>query len=601
MSTSYLEEPPLPELRLPARLARQGQPWWNPQLSFSPPTARYRRPEPQIAAAAVERRWPSRVIENAPLWCSVDLRDGNQALPNPMDPTRKSKLFALLVAMGFKEIEVGYPSASATDFDFVRQLVERDLIPDDVTISVFTPARAELIDRTFESLAGVRNAIVHLCNATAPEWRKVVFALDEERITQLALDAAERVLRGADRMPSAAVRFEYSPEAFNLTEPEFALALCNAVAARWCATPDRPVTLNLPSTVEVDTPNVYADQIEWMHRNLDNRGSIILSVHPHNDRGTAVASAELAMMAGADRVEGTLFGNGERTGNVCLVTLALNLLTRGIDPQLDFSDIDGIRRVVEWCTQMPVHDRHPYSGNLVYTAFSGTHQDAIKKGFDALEQAALKAGTAPGEQPWRVPYLPIDPQDLGRSYEAVVRINSQSGKGGIAYVLKTVFRLELPRPLQAELSEAVQKISDARGQEVGPKLLWEVFAEEYLKTDDYLRVTDHSGHPDDGDDRVCVHVLYTVDGREIHGEGAGIDQLSAFKVAMAQCGIQIETADVITQAARAEECGEIAAYSRVVTERGATWGAGLADNIGDAVLRALTSSVNRALRGSRTF
>jgi 2-isopropylmalate synthase len=589
----------MPELRRPAGPVRQDQAWWNTQLGSSAPVSRYQRADAESAAAASVRQWPSRSIENAPLWCSVDLRDGNQALPSPMNPTRKSKIFALLVGMGFKEIEVGYPSASAADFDFVRHLIERELIPDDVTISVFAPARPELIDRTFESLVGARRAMVNLCNATAPAWRRVVFSLTQEGVTRLALDAAERVLRGADRMSAADMRFEYTPETFNLTEPEFALELCDAVATRWCASPDRPVTLNLPTTIETDTPNVFADQIEWMHRNLDNRDSIILSVHPHNDRGTAVASAELAIMAGADRVEGTLFGSGERTGNVCLVTLALNLFTRGVDPQLDFSDIDGIRRVVEWCTQMPVHERHPYGGGLVYTAFSGTHQDAIKKGFDALEEAALQAGTAVNDHPWGVPYLPVDPHDLGRSYEAIVRINSQSGKGGIAYVLKSVFHLELPRPLQVELSGAVQKISDAQGKEVDSKLLWEVFAEEYLTSHHPLRVTACASTCGDGDDRVRVSVVYAVDGREIRRDGVGPDQLSALRTALARCGLRIESSEMITQATRARERGEIAAYCRAVTEHGAAWGVGLAGNADEAARCALLSAVNRILDTTR--
>ena len=456
-------------LRTPSGLVRAGQPWWNPQRTSSMPTERYIRAGSRLPEELADRGWPARTVGHAPLWCSVDLRDGNQALASPMDARRKGAMFDLLVRMGFKEIEVGYPSASDTDFAFVRELVRQDRIPGDVTISVFTPARIDLIDRTFEAIRGVDRAVVHLCLATACLWREVVFGMSAAELRDFTVIAAEHVARRADGMTSSQLRFEYSPETFNVTEPEFALAISNAVTSVWEACPDRPVTLNLPSTVETDTPNVYADQIEWMHRNLDDRESIILSVHPHNDRGTAVASAELALMAGADRVEGTLFGNGERTGNVCLATLALNLFSRGVDPQLDFSDIDGVRRAVEFCNQMPVHARHPYVGDLVYTAFSGTHQDAIAKGLAALQDRAGQAERVPADLPWEVPYLPVDPHDLGRTYESVVRVNSQSGKGGIAHILSRTHGLELPRDLRIEFARTVQKITDEAGTELNSR------------------------------------------------------------------------------------------------------------------------------------
>jgi 2-isopropylmalate synthase len=425
------------------------------------------------------RTWIERAVDRVPLWSSVDLRDGNQALPVPMDVRRKQAMFDLLVRMGFKDIEIGYPSASEVDFEFARHLVTGDLIPDDVTVSVFTPARPALIDRTFEAIRGADRAMIHLCHATACLWRDVVFRLTAAEVLQLARDNARYMLRLADEAGSSAIRFEYSPETFNVTEPEFALEIANTVAEIVDATPERPLTLNLPSTVEMHSPKVYADQIEWMHRNLDRRDSIILSVHPHNDRGTAVAAAEFAIAAGADRVEGTLFGNGERTGNVCLVTLALNLFTRGVDPQLDFSDIAAIRGVVEECNQMPVHARHPYGGDLVFTAFSGTHQDAVAKGLAHLASRAAAAGQAASDLPWEVPYLPIDPRDLGRSYEAIIRVNSQSGKGGIAHALRSGWGLDLPRELSVEFAAVIQRVADATGAEVTPDRIWDIFRAEY--------------------------------------------------------------------------------------------------------------------------
>ncbi len=457
------------------------QPWWNKQRPSAMPIHRYVRDDPPVRLTPAERSWIGRPAGRAPLWGSVDLRDGNQALPNPMDVRRKRAMFDLLVRMGFKDIEVGYPSASEADFEFTRHLITSNSVPDDVTISVFTPARPALIERTFEAIRGADRAVVHLCHATACLWREVVFRMTPAEVLRLATDNAEHMLRLAGERSS--IRFEYSPEVFNLTEPEFALEISDAVARTVDATPDRPLILNLPSTVEMHTPDVYADQIEWMHRNLDRRDSIILSIHPHNDRGTAVAAAEFALAAGADRVEGTLFGNGERTGNVCLVTLALNLFSRGIDPQLDIRDIAAIRDVVEECNEMPVHARHPYAGDLVFTAFSGTHQDAVAKGLTHLAGQAAAAGKDVADMPWEVPYLPIDPRDLGRSYEAIIRVNSQSGKGGIAHVLRAGWGLDLPVELRAEFAATIQRVADATGAEVPPEQIWEIFRSKYRDTE----------------------------------------------------------------------------------------------------------------------
>jgi 2-isopropylmalate synthase len=534
-----------------------------------------------------DRQWPLRRLSRPPLWSSVDLRDGNQALPEPMDPFRKAALFELLVSMGFKDIEVGYPSASKADFDFVRHLVRNDLVPDDVRISVFTLARPDLIERTYASLAGARSAMVHLCNATAPEWRATVFRMTRREILRLTLDAAAQVLRQSDLTPGTELRFEYSPETFNATEPEFALEVCNAVTALWDASPDRPVTVNLPATVETTTPNVFADQVEWMHRNLERRDALILSVHPHNDRGTAVAATELALMAGADRVEGTLFGNGERTGNVCLATVGLNLFAQGVDPQLDFSDIDGIRRTVEWCTRIPVHPRHPYAGDLVYTAFSGTHQDAIKKGFEVLDRAAGGSAARLGDQPWRVPYLPVDPADVGRSYEAVVRINSQSGKGGISYLMKKEFGLDLPRPFQVELAAEVQAASDDQGTEIDAKKLWDVLVDGFTDAAGPVRVLRHSAG-----DLISVTIEHRGRTDLVRGEGRGPDASAAFLAAAARCGIDAEIRESAGHAAGLK----VVAYRCTSVGGRPCWGAGIADSAAKAELRALAASVSRALR-----
>ncbi|HEX6920427.1 MAG TPA: 2-isopropylmalate synthase, partial [Actinomycetes bacterium] len=460
----------------------------------------FHRYQPFAPVDLADRTWPSRTISRAPQWCAVDLRDGNQALIDPMSPNRKRRMFELLVRMGYKEIEVGFPSASQTDYDFVRQLIEEDLIPDDVVIQVLTQARDALIERTFESIRGAKQAIVHLYNSTSTLQRRVVFGLDMDGITDIAVQGARLCQKLTETVPETDVYFEYSPESYTGTELEFAAQVCNAVTDVWQPTPDRKVIVNLPATVEMASPNVYADSIEWMHRNLARRDSVVLSLHPHNDRGTAVAAAELGFMAGADRIEGCLFGNGERTGNVCLVTLGMNLFSQGIDPQIDFSDIDEIRRTVEYCNQLPVHERHPYGGDLVYTAFSGSHQDAIKKGLEWMGRDAAAAGTPVDELRWAVPYLPIDPRDVGRSYEAVIRVNSQSGKGGVAYIMKTEHHLDLPRRLQIEFSQVIQARTDAGGGEVSPAQMWEIFESEYLDRRTPVALNSHHTSSAEGED-----------------------------------------------------------------------------------------------------
>ena len=468
-------------INTPSGAPNDGQPAWNTQRRTSMPTSRYRPFAEEVEPVAVQdRTWPDTIIDKAPLWCAVDLRDGNQALIDPMSPARKRRMFDLLVRMGYKEIEVGFPSASQTDFDFVREIITEGAIPDDVTIQVLTQCRPELIERTFEACEGAPRAIVHFYNSTSILQRRVVFRADRDAVKAIATDGARKCVEEAAKRPGTLWRFEYSPESYTGTELEYAVEVCNAVADVITPTPDWPLIVNLPATVEMATPNVYADSIEWMSRNLNPRESIILSLHPHNDRGTAVAAAELGYQAGADRIEGCLFGNGERTGNVCIVTLGLNLFSRGIDPQIDFSNIDEIRRTVEYCNQLPVHERHPYGGDLVYTAFSGSHQDAINKGLDAMKISADEADADVDDILWQVPYLPIDPKDVGRTYEAVIRVNSQSGKGGVAYIMKADHGLSLPRRLQIEFSQAIQKITDGEGGEVSSKEMWDVFAEEYL-------------------------------------------------------------------------------------------------------------------------
>jgi 2-isopropylmalate synthase len=554
-----------------------------------------RRYQPFTPVDLPDRTWPAKRIQAAPLWCSVDLRDGNQALIDPMTPPRKRRMFDLLVRLGYKEIEVGFPSASQTDFDFVRQLIEEDLIPDDVTIQVLTQARDHLIDRTFSSIEGADKAIVHLYNSTSTLQRRVVFGLDRNGITDIAVEGARRCLKLAEAAGDTEVRFEYSPESFTGTELEYAVEVCAAVLDVWQPTPDWPAIVNLPATVEMATPNVYADQIEWMHRNLPRRDAVVLSLHPHNDRGTAVAAAELGVMAGADRIEGTLFGNGERTGNVDLVTLGMNLFSQGIDPMIDFSDIDEIRRTVEYCNQLPVHERHPYGGDLVFTAFSGSHQDAIKKGFDALDRDAAAAGVPVAEHEWAVPYLPIDPRDVGRTYEAVIRVNSQSGKGGVAYLMKTEHALDLPRRLQIEFSQVIQRVTDASGGEVGAEQMWEIFAAEYLDATEPVMLLGHEFSAADGG-QVRVRARIVSSGVEQEVIAAGNGPIAAFVAALASLGHEVRVLDYAEHALSAGGDARAAAYLEVTVGDQVLWGVGVDANIVTASLRAVVSAVNRIAR-----
>ncbi len=538
-----------------------------------------------------DRTWPGKRIAAAPLWCSVDLRDANQALNAPMSPARKRRMFDLLVRMGYKEIEVGFPSASQTDFDFVRELIEQDRIPDDVTIQVLTQAREALIERTFESLRGAKQAIVHLYNSTSTLQRRVVFGQDKDGIKDIAVHGARLCKKFADDMPETEIRFEYSPESYTGTELEFAVEVCNAVNDVWQPTPDRKTIVNLPATVEMATPNVYADSIEWMSRNLAYRDSVLLSLHPHNDRGTAVAAAELGYLAGADRIEGCLFGNGERTGNVCLVTLGLNLFSQGVDPMIDFGDIDDIRRTVEYCNQLPVHERHPYAGDLVYTAFSGSHQDAIKKGFDALWRDAAAAGVDVDRYQWGVPYLPIDPKGVGRSYEAVIRVNSQSGKGGVAYVMKSEHHLDLPRRLQIEFSGVVQRHTDDEGGEVSPQAMWDFFSAEYFSD---RRFTLHGYEASTVDGKVTLTAEVAVDGvvRSVSATGNG--PIDAFVHALGDFGVDVRVLDYAEHALTAGESAQAAAYVECSVDGQTYWGVGIDANIVTASLRAVLSAANRS-------
>lgn len=492
-----------------------------------------------MALPLVDRRWPTRRLTAAPLWVPVDLRDGNQALAEPMDPERKRRFFDLLVRMGYREIEVGYPSASQADFDFVRQIAAGGVAPDDVTVVVFTPARTDLIERTVASIEGVTNSVViHMYAATAPIWRDVVLGRDRAAMTELVLNGARDIMRLAGDRPN--VRFQFSPEVFNMTEPDFALEICDAVTEVWDASPSRPVILNLPATVEIATPNVYADQIEYMDRHLARRDGVILSIHPHNDRGTAVAAAELAVLAGAQRVEGCIFGNGERTGNVDLVTLALNLFSQGVDPMIDLSDVDGVRRTVEECNRIAIHPRHPYAGDLVHTAFSGTHQDAIRKGFAEHRQRARDTERPVGEIAWRIPYLPVDPSDIGRTYEAVIRVNSQSGKGGMAYLLESEYGIELPRPLQVDFSRHVQRHTDTTGREMTAADLWDVFTDTYLPPLDGNRVDVRRLVVDDSSGTAHTEITLVIDGVERSTVHDAVGPVEAVVDALADGGITID-------------------------------------------------------------
>lgn len=564
--------------------------------AFADRVKRYRPYSSQFTVDLPDRTWPDKVVETAPTWCAVDLRDGNQALIDPMTPDRKKKMFQLLVDMGYKEIEVGFPSASQTDFDFVRQLIEQDLIPDDVTIQVLTQCREHLIERTFESLRGAKQAIVHFYNSTSTLQRRVVFGLDKDGITDIATHGARLCLKYAEALaPDTAIRYEYSPESYTGTELEYALEVCSKVAEVIQPTPEWPLIVNLPATVEMATPNVYADSIEWMHRNLPNRESIVLSVHPHNDRGTGVAAAELAVQAGADRVEGCLFGNGERTGNVCLVTLGLNLFSQGVDPKIDFSNIDEIKRAVEYCNQLPVHERHPYAGDLVYTAFSGSHQDAIKKGFAHLAKDAEAAGVEVDQFAWGVPYLPIDPKDVGRSYEAVIRVNSQSGKGGVAYVMHSEYGFDLPRRMQVEFSQAIQRHTDASGKEVSSAQIHEIFRTEYhpeYQPRRRLVVEDHTTHH--ADETLTLDVAITLDGVEQKVSGTGNGPLSAFTDALASVGVEVEVLDYAEHALSSGHLAQAASYVECVIDGKTVWGAGVHPNIVLATMRAVASAYNRA-------
>jgi 2-isopropylmalate synthase len=573
----------------------------NNQSASAMPIHKYRPYRESLGIDLPDRTWPTKQITVAPRWCAVDLRDGNQALIDPMSPERKRIMFDLLVRMGYKEIEVGFPSASQTDFDFVRSLIEEGLIPDDVTIQVLTQAREELITRTYEAIKGAKRAIVHLYNSTSILQRDVVFRTDKQGIVDIALNGA-RLCRAAE--PIAAdteIYYEYSPESYTGTELEFALDICNQVLEVFQPTPERKVIINLPATVEMATPNVYADSIEWMSRRLNHRENVILSLHPHNDRGTAVAAAELGYMAGADRIEGCLFGNGERTGNVDLVALGINLFTQGIDPQIDFSDLDEVKRTAEYCNQLPVPERSPWAGDLVYTAFSGSHQDAIKKGFEAMEADAKARGVDVNELEWAVPYLPVDPKDLGRGYEAVVRVNSQSGKGGVAYLLKADHNLDLPRKLQIEFSGVVQAKTDAEGGEITSDELWEIFHDEYLPAVDAgekwgrfeLLSTATSS---DLSGTVQLDIRMRV-GEEVQAaSGTGNGPIAAFLGLMAEQGVDVKLYDYVEHALSASGDALAAAYVELNVNGKRLWGVGIDADISTASLKAVVSAINRAVR-----
>ena len=573
----------------------------NTQQKSGMPVHKYQPFHEQIQVELPDRTWPTKRIDKAPRWCAVDLRDGNQALIDPMSPERKLKMFNLLVSMGYKEIEVGFPSASQTDFDFVRQLIDQKLIPDDVTIQVLTQARDHLIERTYESISGAKQAIVHFYNSTSVLQRRVVFNQDRAGILAIALGAAHKCLELEKTVPETKVFYEYSPESYTGTELDYALEVCNAVIEAIKPTPDRQMVINLPATVEMATPNIYADSIEWMSRHLARRDSVLLSLHPHNDRGTAVAAAELGYMAGADRIEGCLFGNGERTGNVDLVTLGLNLFSQGIDPHIDFSNLDDIKRTVEYCNQLPVHERSPYGGDLVYTAFSGSHQDAIKKGFELMDSEAKERGIGVDDLVWAVPYLPIDPKDVGRSYEAVIRVNSQSGKGGVAYLLKADHQLDLPRKLQIEFSRVVQNETDTEGGEVTSEHLWEIFNDEYLPSKvverkwgrfELKRLRTAS----DMDGEVRIDVSLRVGEAEVEVAGTGNGPISAFSDVLEKQGVAVRVLDYVEHTLSAGSDAQAAAYIEAEVNGVSLWGVGIDGDIATASLKAMISAVNRAIR-----
>ena len=577
----------------PGTRAQQGKPVQQPSPM---PFHRYSAFQP---VTVPDRTWPDQRITHAPRWLTTDLRDGNQALIDPMTPARKLKMFELLVGMGYKEIEIGFPSASQTDFDFVRKLIVEDRIPDDVQISVLTQAREDLISRTAESLQGAHRANIHLYNATAELFRRVVFNVDEAQCIAMATRGTELVMTYADKyLADTEFGYQYSPEIFTQTPTDYAIEVCNRVADVWQPSPEREIIFNLPATVEMSTPNTYADQIEYFIRHVRDRENVVVSLHPHNDRGTAVAATELALMAGADRVEGCLFGHGERTGNVDLVTLGLNLFSQGIDPQIDFSDIDEVRRTVEYCTGLPVHPRHPYAGDLVYTAFSGSHQDAIKKGLEALQRQADAEGVALHDLHWEAPYLPIDPHDVGRTYEAVIRVNSQSGKGGMAYIMKNDHKMDLPRRLQIEFSRVVQQRTDASGGEVGSELMWQIFEAEYFKDNTPLELLEYKLTAEGG--VYTVDAVLTVNGveRQVGGEGNG--PLSAFVDAIAAAGFPVRVLDYTEHALSAGGDALAAAYVEAEVGEGddarVVWGVGRHSSIITASMRAVISAINRTDR-----
>jgi 2-isopropylmalate synthase len=575
----------------------------NTQTPSAMPTHKYRPYSEQFDVDLADRTWPAKTITKAPMWCAVDLRDGNQALIDPMSPERKRIMFELLVKMGYKQIEVGFPSASQTDFDFVRTLIEENLIPDDVTIQVLTQSRDHLIERTYESLRGAKQAIVHLYNSTSVLQRDVVFRTGRQGIIDIALHGARLCKAYESMAPGTDIYYEYSPESYTGTELEFALDICNQVLEVLQPTPERKVIINLPATVEMATPNVYADSIEWMSRNLNFRENVLLSLHPHNDRGTAVAAAELGYLAGADRIEGCLFGNGERTGNVDLVALGLNLFTQGIDPEIDFSDLDGIRRTAEYCNQLRVPERSPWAGDLVYTAFSGSHQDAIKKGFEAMAADAAAQGKDVNELLWAVPYLPIDPKDVGRGYEAVVRVNSQSGKGGVAYLLKTDHALDLPRRLQIEFSQVVQAKTDAEGGEVTSDDIWKIFQDEYLpapanrpeeKWGRYELLSTRTASDMTGETQLQVSLRVNDEVEPASASGNG--PIAAFLAIMSEQGIKIRLFDYVEHALSAGGDAMAASYVDLEVNGKRLWGVGIDADISTASLKAVVSAVNRAVR-----
>ena len=573
----------------------------NTQSPSAMPIHKYRPYHEILTVDLPDRTWPDAHITVAPRWCAVDLRDGNQALIDPMSPERKRTMFDLLVRMGYKEIEVGFPSASQTDFDFVRSLIEEDLIPDDVTIQVLTQAREALINRTYESLKGAKRAIVHLYNSTSVLQRDVVFRTDKQGVVDIALEGARLCKVAEVQVPGTEIYYEYSPESYTGTELEFALDICNQVLEVFQPTVERKVIINLPATVESATPNVYADSIEWMSRRLNHRGNVILSLHPHNDRGTAIAAAELGYMAGADRIEGCLFGNGERTGNVDLVALGINLFTQGIDPQIDFSDLDGVKRTAEYCNQLEVHERSPWAGDLVYTAFSGSHQDAIKKGFEAMEADAAAKGVTVDDLLWAVPYLPVDPKDLGRSYEAVIRVNSQSGKGGVAYLLKADHALDLPRKLQIEFSGVVQAKTDSEGGEVTSDQIWEIFSDEYLPApiddDKWGRFElNRTRTSSDLSGEVTLQIDLRVGEDVVAAEATANGPIAAFLTIMAEQNIEVKLFDYVEHALSASGDALAAAYVDLNVNGVRLWGVGIDADISTASLKAVVSAVNRAVR-----